>query len=92
VQSHGDATGRRRAPERKTTLAAIAAAAGVSAPTVSKVVNGRPDVAPGTRARVEHLLAEHGYARPVPLSPSRVELSTELIVRESTAPPARTVS
>ncbi|HEX6524536.1 MAG TPA: LacI family DNA-binding transcriptional regulator [Streptosporangiaceae bacterium] len=51
---------------RKTTLAAIAAMAGVSPATVSKVVNGRPDVAPGTRARVERLLAEHGYARPRP--------------------------
>ncbi|MBO0816135.1 MAG: LacI family DNA-binding transcriptional regulator, partial [Actinobacteria bacterium] len=36
---------------RRTTLAAIAAEAGVSLPTVSKVVNGRPDVAPTTRAR-----------------------------------------
>jgi LacI family transcriptional regulator len=52
--------------ERKTTLAAIAAEAGVSLPTVSKVVNGRPDVAPGTRARVERLLDEHNYARPGP--------------------------
>src|ERR1700726_1119150 len=49
--------------ERRTTLAAIAAEAGVSLPTVSKVVNGRPDVAPGTRARVERLLDEHHYSR-----------------------------
>ena len=49
--------------ERRTTLATIAAEAGVSLPTVSKVVNGRPDVAPGTRARVERLLDEHHYAR-----------------------------
>jgi LacI family transcriptional regulator, galactose operon repressor len=48
---------------RKTTLAAIAAEAGVSLPTVSKVVNGRPDVAPGTRARVEQLLDQHQYRR-----------------------------
>src|SRR6266581_4531502 len=46
---------------RKTTLAAIAAEAGVSLPTVSKVVNGRPDVAPDTRARVEQLLDRHNY-------------------------------
>ncbi len=46
------------------TLAAIAAEAGVSLPTVSKVVNGRPDVAPATRARVERLLGEHHYQRP----------------------------
>jgi LacI family transcriptional regulator len=49
--------------ERRTTLAVIAAAAGVSLPTVSKVVNGRPDVAPATRARVERLLDEHHYSR-----------------------------
>lgn len=48
---------------RRTTLAAIAAEAGVSLPTVSKVVNGRPDVAAATRARVEQLLDQHHYAR-----------------------------
>ena len=48
---------------RKTTLAAIAAEAGVSLPTVSKVVNGRPDVAASTRARVEQLLEQHQYPR-----------------------------
>ena len=53
-------------PNRKSrpTLAAIAAEAGVSLPTVSKVVNGRPDVAPDTRARVERLLGERKYQRP----------------------------
>jgi LacI family transcriptional regulator, galactose operon repressor len=49
--------------QRRTTLAVIAAEAGVSLPTVSKVVNGRSDVAPTTRARVERLLDEHQYAR-----------------------------
>src|SRR6516164_8054158 len=53
----------RRRLERRTTLAAIAAEAGVSLPTVSKVVNGRPDVAAATRARVEQLLDQHQYAR-----------------------------
>jgi LacI family transcriptional regulator len=47
----------------RTTLAAIAAEAGVSLPTVSKVVNGRRDVAPATRAHVERLLNEHQYTR-----------------------------
>ena len=46
---------------RRATLAAVASAAGVSVPTVSKVVNGRTDVAPETRARISALLAEHGY-------------------------------
>ncbi len=55
-------------PDRRATLATIAAAAGVSLPTVSKVVNGKDDVAPGTRARVQQLLAEHNY---VPVSTRR---------------------
>ena len=49
--------------ETRTTLAAIAAQAGVSLPTVSKVVNGRPDVAAATRARVEQLLDQYHYTR-----------------------------
>jgi DNA-binding LacI/PurR family transcriptional regulator len=48
----------------KVTLADVAAAAGVSVPTVSKVVHGRADVAAGTRSRVEALLAEYNYAPP----------------------------
>lgn len=44
-------------------LAELAALAGVSLATASKVLNGRPDVAPATRARVEGLLEEHGYRR-----------------------------
>jgi len=51
-------------PGARPTLAAIAAEAGVSLPTVSKVVNGRADVAPATRARVERLLDELNYRRP----------------------------
>ena len=65
-QQQNGAAGRRdgaRLLERRTTLAAIAAEAGVSLPTVSKVVNGRPDVAPATRARVEQLLDQHQYTR-----------------------------
>ena len=50
-------TQRRAAP----TLARVAASAGVSVATVSKVLNGRADVGPATRARVESLLAEHDY-------------------------------
>jgi len=48
---------------RTVTIAAIAAAAGVSVPTVSRVLNGRSDVAPQTRQRVEQLLRDHGYQR-----------------------------
>jgi LacI family xylobiose transport system transcriptional regulator len=46
------------------TVAAIARMAGVSAPTVSKVLNGRAGVAPETRRLVELLLREQGYRRP----------------------------
>ena len=48
----------------RVTLADIAAAAGVSVPTVSKVLNGHADVAPKTRSRVEALLADYNYAAP----------------------------
>ncbi|SFC02087.1 LacI family DNA-binding transcriptional regulator [Streptomyces aidingensis] len=48
---------------RKVTITAIAREAGVSVPTVSRVVNGRADVAPETRARVEELLQRYGYRR-----------------------------
>ncbi|WP_214468323.1 LacI family DNA-binding transcriptional regulator [Microbacterium flavescens] len=50
-------------PETRVTLAAIAAEAGVSLATMSKVLNGRSDVAPATRARLEEHLARHGYTR-----------------------------
>jgi DNA-binding LacI/PurR family transcriptional regulator len=56
-------------PPRPGTLTRIAAEAGVSVSTVSKVLNGRTDVAPGTRERIGTLLREHGYqpdARPGP--------------------------
>lgn len=45
------------------TIAFIAQQAGVSVPTVSKVINGRSDVAPETRRRVEVAIREHGYRR-----------------------------
>ncbi|WEP00080.1 LacI family DNA-binding transcriptional regulator [Streptomyces sp. FXJ1.172] len=48
---------------RAATLAEIAREAGVSTPTVSKVLNGRPDVASSTRERVEELLHQYGYQR-----------------------------
>jgi LacI family xylobiose transport system transcriptional regulator len=47
----------------RVTLAEIAAEAGVSLATMSKVLNGRTDVAPATRARLEEHLKRHGYRR-----------------------------
>ncbi|AYY15591.1 LacI family transcriptional regulator [Actinobacteria bacterium YIM 96077] len=49
--------------ERRVTISAIAREAGVSVPTVSRVVNGRSDVAPQTRQRIEDLLRRYGYSR-----------------------------
>lgn len=45
------------------TLADIAARAGTTIPTVSKVLNGRSDVSEGTRRRIMELVAETGYRR-----------------------------
>src|SRR5688572_30018314 len=45
------------------TLAELAERAGISVATVSKVVNGRAEVAPATRTRVENLINEYGYRR-----------------------------
>lgn len=49
----------------KPVLATVAALAGVSAPTVSKVINGRDDVAADTRVRVLAALEQLGYQSPV---------------------------
>ncbi|MEV4773254.1 LacI family DNA-binding transcriptional regulator [Micromonospora humida] len=53
-------------PPRPVTISHIARTAGVSVPTVSKVINGRAGVAPGTRARVESLISEYGYRKSAP--------------------------
>ncbi|MFI6825321.1 LacI family DNA-binding transcriptional regulator [Micromonospora sp. NPDC050187] len=58
--------GRRGRP----TLSMIASLADVSAPTVSKVLNGRSGVAAETRFRIEALLRDHGYRRPELGTPS----------------------
>jgi DNA-binding LacI/PurR family transcriptional regulator len=46
---------------RAGSLTSIAASAGVSVSTVSKVLNGRTDVAPETRERLGRILRLHGY-------------------------------
>ncbi|NMM94537.1 LacI family DNA-binding transcriptional regulator [Bifidobacterium oedipodis] len=48
---------------RKAKLAEIAAEAGVSVATVSKVINGRSGVAEQTRTTIERLLSTHGYSK-----------------------------
>ena len=49
------------AKDKPPSLATVAASAGVSVATVSKVVNGRADVGAETRARIQSLLDEHEY-------------------------------
>ncbi|HET6861027.1 MAG TPA: LacI family DNA-binding transcriptional regulator [Streptomyces sp.] len=61
------------------TIAYIAESAGVSVPTVSKVLNGRSGVSDETRARVEKLISKHGYHK----SPGRrSQKIVELVFRE----------
>lgn len=62
---------------RGVTIAYIAESAGVSVPTVSKVLNGRSGVSDDTRARVEDLINRYGYRKP----PTRSN-AVELVFRE----------
>jgi LacI family transcriptional regulator len=52
-----------QANSRRNTIAEIAARAGVSIPTVSRVLNNRPDVSAETRERVERIIKESGFIR-----------------------------
>jgi LacI family transcriptional regulator len=73
------------AGERKVTITAIAREAGVSVPTVSRVVNGRSDVAPDTRARVEELLRQYGYRRR-PSAPGERAALLDLVFNDLDSP------
>jgi LacI family transcriptional regulator len=55
-----DESGGNGAP--RATIRDIADAAGVSIATVSRVLNGRPDVSPGTRETVLRVVREHGFS------------------------------
>lgn len=46
---------------KRVTIKEVAAAANVSTQTVSRVVNGRPDVAPDTREHVQAIIEKLGY-------------------------------
>lgn len=63
------------------TLADVAASAGVSIATVSKVVNGRADVSPETRARVQSILQQHHYIgrRSEPAEQASRQATVELV-------------
>ena len=70
------------AKDGRPTLATVATAAGVSIATVSKVLNGRSDVAPATREHVRTILEKYDYVgrgadpvrRAVPVVRPTVEL------------------
>ncbi|MDX2600550.1 LacI family DNA-binding transcriptional regulator [Streptomyces caniscabiei] len=64
---------------RPVTIAFIAESAGVSVPTVSKVINGRSGVSADTRARVEELVDRYGYRKPPGAQRNNV---VELVFRE----------
>jgi DNA-binding LacI/PurR family transcriptional regulator len=61
------------------TISYIAESAGVSVPTVSKVINGRSGVAADTRARVEALITQYGYRKSSPVQRTNL---MELVVDE----------
>src|SRR5919106_557425 len=61
--------GRTAMPSRRVTIAEIAASAGVSVPTVSKVLNGRADVAEATRRRGQQVMVDRGCQRPASPAP-----------------------
>ncbi len=54
---------KRHKMDGRPTIAQIAQIAGVSVPTVSKVLNGRADVAQPTRERIEQVIEEYGFVR-----------------------------
>jgi LacI family transcriptional regulator len=66
------------------TLRQIAEAAGVSVPTISKVLNGRGDVSAATRQRVMAALSEHDYvprgATNLPMARRHIELTFDALI------------
>ena len=61
-------------PARRVTLGTVARLAGVSVPTVSRVLNGHSHVSSATRKRIQHLLDEHGYQARTPRAPASTGL------------------
>lgn len=67
---------------RRPTLGDVARRAEVSAPTVSKVLNGHTDVSAGTRQRVQQAIDALGYVRRQPRAPagSNIEVMVDQMV------------
>ena len=66
-----DTARRHRASSKSTQLADIAKATGFSLATVSKVLNGRTDVAPQTRKTIEEALRASGYTKRISTTKNR---------------------
>jgi DNA-binding LacI/PurR family transcriptional regulator len=62
-QAQHKSMARRHNIDGRPTIAQIARIAGVSVPTVSKVLNGRADVSLPTREKVERIIEEYGFVR-----------------------------
>ncbi|GAB1819078.1 LacI family DNA-binding transcriptional regulator [Herbidospora sp. RD11066] len=69
----------------RVTIAMVATEAGVSVPTVSKVLNGRDAVGPATRRRVQAALEATGYQRRARSEPRKVGLVDFVITELDTA-------
>jgi DNA-binding LacI/PurR family transcriptional regulator len=77
-----EASPKRGAASGRTTITEIAAKIGVSAPSISKVLNGRSDVAPATRLKIEKALKEHNYQRHVSQTGTSSAPLVELVFHE----------
>jgi LacI family transcriptional regulator len=63
---------------KRATIKEVAKAAGVSTQTVSRVINDRPDVAPDTRLRVQHIIEDLDY-RPSALARSLIQQRSDTL-------------
>jgi LacI family transcriptional regulator, galactose operon repressor len=70
---------------QRVTIADVARTAGVSVPTVSKVLNHRADVSSDTRERVQQAISSHGYRRRTRSGRPRAAL-VDLVVAELDSP------
>jgi DNA-binding LacI/PurR family transcriptional regulator len=78
----GPATGPAPRGTGRMTIAAIARESGLSVATVSKVLNGRPDVSASTRARVQQLMTDRGYRPRNSFSTSNVPPLIDVVFEE----------
>ncbi|MEO3808295.1 LacI family DNA-binding transcriptional regulator [Sphaerisporangium sp. B11E5] len=86
IEPLAPSTRKRAAGKRnRVTIAMVAREAGVSVPTVSKVLNGRDAVGPETRRKVQDALSSTGYQRRARSEPRKVGLVDFVITELDTA-------